>query len=330
MRALVTGGGGFLGRYIVEKLIARGDHVRVLSRRAYPDLVKLGCECVQGDLRDREIVVDACRNRDVVFHVAALAGIWGKRQDFFSINVDGTRNVIDACRASSVPKLIYTSTPSVVFAMNDLEGVDETQPYPARFFGFYAESKAVAEKMVLNSDGQDGLSTCALRPHLIWGPRDNHIIPMLIQRAKSRRLVQIGEGRNLVDICYVENAADAHLSAADALAAHSCLSGQVYFLGDGNPVNLWEWIKSLLFVLELPTVDVQISYRNAYRIGTFMECLYTLLPFLGEPRLTRFMAAQFALSHYFDHSKARNDFGYNPRVSNKEGLRRTVAWFDGC
>ena len=326
--ALVTGGGGFLGRYIVEKLRDRDVTVRVLSRGYYPELENLGCECIQGDLRDEETVVRSCKDVNIVFHVAALAGVWGKRRDFFSINVDGTKNILKGCSVHKIPKLVYTSSPSVVFDMNDLEGVSEDYPYPPKYYAHYPESKAVAEQLVLKANNTE-LATCSLRPHLIWGPRDTHIVPMLTNRARQRKLVQVGSGENIVDITYVENAADAHILAGEALRSGSPIAGQAYFISDQKPVNLWEWVNNLLKLLDLPMVNKKIPYKTAYALGTAMEMIYTFLPFLGEPRITRFLASQFATSHYFDHSKSTNDFGYTPRISGSEGLQRTKKWYEG-
>ena len=325
--ALVTGGGGFLGRFIVEKLLACGIPVRVLSRGHYPELERLDCECFRGDIRNLEVVINACRNVDIVYHVAAIAGVWGKRHHFFSVNVDGTRNVIKGCQINKVPKLVYTSSPSVVFGMEDLEGVDEYQPYPQTYYAHYPESKAIAERLVLQASSINGLVTCSLRPHLIWGPRDTHIIPMLIKRAQQRTLVQIGAGKNKTDITYVENAAHAHILAGQALTQDSPVAGQAYFISDSAPVNLWEWVNNLLVKLNLPKVKKQMGFRTAYFLGTVMELAYSTFPFLEEPRITRFVASQFAKSHYFDNGKALKHLGYTPEVSNEEGLSKTIEWF---
>ncbi len=329
MHALVTGGGGFLGRYIVEKLRDRGDRVRVFARGHYPELEEIDCHCIRGDLRSPQDVDAACRDIDVVFHTAALAGFWGRRRLYEAINVDGTANVIRSCRTHHVPKLVYTSSPSVVFGMASLEDIAETCPYPDKYYSWYSWSKARAERMVLAANSENGPATCSLRPHLIWGPRDTHIVPLIVARARAGQLVQIGEGTNMIDINYVENSADAHLLAADALAADAAVAGQAYFIADRQPVNMWQWINELLARMDLPRVEKRISYRTAYAVGFGLECLYRVLPFLGEPRLTRFLVSHFAMSHYFDLSKAKRDLDYTGRVSNEEGLRRTVEWAKG-
>jgi len=327
MKALVTGGGGFLGRYIVEELLARGDSVRVLGRSRYPALERRGVETVQADIREEAAVVKALEAIDVVFHVAALPDLWGKWEDLYSINVNGTRNVLHACRIQGVSRLVYTSTPSVVFDQTDLCAVDEAYPYPDRYICHYPATKAIAERLVLKAHTKGDLLTVALRPHLVWGPGDRHLIPRVVERAKARQLYIVGDGSNRVDITYVENAAAAHILAADHLKPGSPVAGQAYFVSQGEPVVLWDFINQLLEKLEIPKITKAVSYRAAWAIGAILELLYGVLPLRGEPRMTRFLAAQLARSHYFDITKARRDLGYSPRVSTAEGLERLVREF---
>ncbi len=327
MHALVTGPGGFLGRSIVEQLLARGDRVRGLARGDYPEIAAMGVEMVQGNLADREVVGRACDDIDCVFHVAGKVGVWGHWFDYFRDNVHGTLNIISACREQGVPRLVFTSSPSVTFDGTDQRGVDESAPYPSKWLAHYPHSKALAEQFVLTING-DGLATCALRPHLVWGPRDHHLTARLIERAKSGRLRRVGLGANLVDMIYVENAAEAHLQAADALAlADSPVAGKAYFLSQGEPVKCWQWIDEILALVGLPPVDKAISRRSAYAIGKLMETAWwATRRFDSEPPMTRFVAQQLATDHWFDISAARRDFGYQPRVSTAEGMERLRAW----
>jgi nucleoside-diphosphate-sugar epimerase len=214
MRALVTGGGGFLGRAIVEQLLARGDAVTVLSRGRYPEVEALGAAGLSWDLSvDAPGLTEQLVGFDVIFHVAARAGVWGERSDFFAINVDGTRRILEAAVAAGVPRFVYTSSPSAVWSGSDEDGLTEADcPYPTEFLAFYPESKAAAERMVLAASGPD-LATTALRPHLIWGPRDPHLVPRLLDRGRAGKLKIVGEGKNRVGITYVDNAAHAHLLA---------------------------------------------------------------------------------------------------------------------
>jgi nucleoside-diphosphate-sugar epimerase len=322
MHSLVTGGGGFLGLYVVEQLVARGDRVRVLCRGDYPRLHELGVEIVRGDVRDATAVRTACEAIDTVFHVAAVAGIWGPWQHFYEINTVGTRNVLAGCHAGGVRKLVYTSSPSVVYDGRDHFGADESLPYPSSFLCHYPRSKAIAEQEVLAANGRDGLATVALRPHLIWGPRDNHLIPRLIERAKSGRLRRIGPGDNLISMVYVENAAAAHLQAEAKLTLGSPVAGQAYFINEPQPVNLWAWINELVARAGLPPVTKSASLRSAYAAGAVLESLWWLLRLSGEPSMTRFLAQQLGGSHHYSIARAERDFGYRPIVSVEEGMRR--------
>jgi nucleoside-diphosphate-sugar epimerase len=320
--ALVTGGGGFLGLYIVEQLVARGDRVRVLCRGRYQRLDELGVEQLQGDVRDAAVVGRACAGVDVVYHAAALSGIWGPWDHYHRVNTLGTLNVIAGCLVNRVPRLVYTSSPSVVYDGRDHLGADETLPYAARYLCHYPPSKALAEQAVLSANGIEGLATVALRPHLIWGPRDKHLIPRLMARARSGRLRRVGRGENLISMSYVENAAAAHLQAADRLAPNSPLAGKAYFINEPEPVNLWGWINELLVRAGLPAVTKSISPSAAYAAGAACELVYKALRLSSEPPMTRFLAQQLSGSHYYSIARAQRDFGYQPVVSVEEGLRR--------
>lgn len=325
MKALVTGGGGFLGQYIVEQLVARGDQVRNVSRSYYSELDALGVESIQGDLRDPQTAANACQGVDVVFHTAAVAGIWGPWDHYHGINTLATHNIVSGCLTHHVPKLVFTSSPSVTFDGSDQRGVDESAPYPARWLCHYPHTKALAEQHVLEANDTNGLMTCSLRPHLIWGPRDRHLIPRLLERARSGKLRRVGDGANMVDMIYVENAAMAHLQAADGLEPGAPVCGRAYFISQGEPVNCWDWINQILGLAGLPPMTKSISFRTAWRIGASMEAAYGLLRLKSEPRMTRFLAAQLAKDHYFDIRRAVDDFGYHPHVSTEEGMQRLAA-----
>jgi len=320
MRALVTGGGGFLGSGITNALLKKGNEVSVMGRGRYPHL-PASIKILQGDIRDSEFVNASLKNIDTVFHTAAIPGIWG--QDFFSINVQGTENIINTCQNNSVRKLIFTSSPSVVFGNASLEGVNESTPYPVKYLCDYPRTKALAEKMVLQANTIN-LSTVALRPHLIWGPGDPHLVPRLLEKAQKNRLVQVGDGNNRVDILYIDNAVSAHLLACEALEGTTNVAGKAYFISDGEPVVLWDWINQLLSWMGRPNVSRKISYKNAMRLGGFLEGVYGLLGIKSEPPMTRFLASQLATSHYFDISRAKKDFDYQPLVSHEEGMRRLI------
>jgi nucleoside-diphosphate-sugar epimerase len=325
MKALVTGGGGFLGQAVVRRLLQRGYAVRSFSRREYPELSALGVEQCQGELANAGLVCAAAEGRDIIFHIGAKAGVWGAYKDFYRANVVGTQNVIAACRRHRIGRLVHTSSPSVVFDGRDMEGVNESAPYPEHFEAFYPQTKAEAERLVLAANDAE-LATVVLRPHLIWGPGDNHLVPRILARGRAGALRRIGDRPCLVDTIYIDNAAEAHLLAAERLALSSLVAGRAYFLAQGEPKPLWEIVNRILAAGGLPPVTRSITPERAYKIGWLLEKLYGLLRLSGEPRLTRFVARELSTAHWFDLSAARRDFGYAPRVSFDEGMVRLQQW----
>lgn len=324
MKALVTGGGGFLGSAIVRQLVARGDEAVIYSRGDYPGL---GAPVVRGDINDFDTLRGAAAGCHLIFHVAARAGVWGKREEFERTNIDGTRTVLRVCRTHGPKRLVYTSSPSVVFNGRDQENLDESAPYPDHFEADYPRTKAIAEREVLAANGQDGVATVSLRPHLIWGPGDNHLIPRIIARAKAGRLRRIGDGKNLVDTVYIDNAAAAHLLAADRLHLGSPIAGKAYFIAQGEPLPLWDLVNQILAAAGLPPVTRSVSPRLAYFIGWVLEGWHRLVCPKREPRMTRFVARELATSHWFNLTAARRDLGYEPTVRVEEGLRRLRTSF---
>ncbi len=325
MQAFVVGGGGFVGSAIVRQLVDIGAEVAVYGRNHYQHLEQYGVRQIQGDILDSEHLIRSMQGYDTVFHVAAKAGIWGPKQDFELANVTGTRNVLGACFAGSVRSLVYTSTPSVVFNREDLKGADESTPYARRFLCYYASSKAMAEQMVLTANSEV-LKTCAIRPHLVWGPGDPHLLPRLIDRGKTGQLKIVGDGSNLVDITYVDNVAEAHILAADNLNSSATAAGNAYFISQGEPVNLWDWINDLFARIGVSPVKKKIGFTTAYIVGSLLEGIYTWFSIAREPRMTRFLAEQLARSHWFSIDRAKRDLGYTPKISTAEGLDRVVAW----
>ncbi len=325
MTVLVTGGGGFLGGAIIDQLLARGESVRSISRSAYPALEAKGVTCIQGALADAQALSNAAEGCDLVFHVAAKAGVWGRYEDYFEANVVGTRNVIEACKTHQVPHLVHTSSPSVTFAGEDENGVDESIPYAPTFLCNYPKTKAQAEQEVLAAN--DGtLHTVALRPHLIWGPGDNHLVPRIVARAKAGRLKLVGDGSNRVDATFVDNAAAAHLAAADELHGDGTCAGKAYFISNDEPIAMKDLLNQILAAADLPPVTKSVPPGLAYAVGAAMEGAYRLLGKAEEPMMTRFVARQLATDHWYDISAARNDFGYTPTVTMTDGMERLKAW----
>ena len=325
MRALVTGGGGFLGSALVRRLIERGDTVRVLARGEYPALQQLGAELVRGDVRDAEATAKACAGVDVVFHTAAKAGGWGDRSEYEAINVQGTANVIAGCRSAAVPHLVHTSSPSVVHTGGDIEGADESLPYGAHFTADYPRTKMLAERLVREA-ADVTLATVALRPHFIWGPGDRHLLPRLLARARAGKLRQVGKRDVKTDTIYVDNCVDAHLLSADKLRAGAPISGRAYFISDGEPIGVWTMANRMLEAAGAPKVGKPVPAWLAYGVGATLEAAHATFGIDREPLMTRFGASELSHAQWYDISAARRDLGYAPRVTIEEGLKRLKAW----
>lgn len=332
---LVTGGTGFLGRRLVERLLADGRRVTVLGRTPAPDLEKRGVVFIRTSLDDTAAVAAACAGIETVFHIAAKVGVWGRPEDFFRINVLGTRALLEGCKRHGVQRFIHTSTPSVVYHGGDLRGADESLPLTTDCPSPYPLSKAVAEREVLAANG-DSLRTVALRPHLIWGTGDPHLVPRVLARAKAGRLRIVGAGLNRVDMVHVENVVDAHLLAELALgklqisnpkSQMPAAAGRAYFITNDEPVVLWDWINGLLTALGEKPVTKRISLRAATTVGAVCETLWRTLPLKGEPPMTRFVAKELATDHWFDIAASKRDLGYTPRISMAQGTAELIAWY---
>jgi nucleoside-diphosphate-sugar epimerase len=325
MKILVTGGTGFIGRRLVERLVERGDEVHVLARGASGTDLPAGAQLHRGDVAEMSSVASAARGCATVFHVAAKAGISGPREDYVRANVEGTRNVVDACRRHSIPRLVHTSTPSVVFDGTDMEGVDERVPYARSFEAAYPETKAEAERMVLAANGPE-LATVALRPHLVWGPGDRHLVPRVVARAREGKLALVGDGSKKVDSTYVDNAVDAHLAAGTRLEPGAPCAGKAYFVSDGAPLPLRELLDRILAAAGLPPVTRSVTPGKALFAGRVLERAHAWFRLAGEPPMTRFLARELATAHWFDIGAARRDLGYEPKVGIDEGMKRLEAW----
>ncbi|MDX1300797.1 2-alkyl-3-oxoalkanoate reductase [Photobacterium sp.] len=353
--AFVTGAGGFLGKAICRYLRKAGIAVTGFARGDYPELEQMGITMVKGDISNKTMLMKAMQGCDLVFHVASKAGVWGSKEDYYSPNVDGARNILDACQALRINKLVYTSTPSVTFAGFDEAGIDESAPYADNYLNYYAESKAIAEQMVLVANGRllenancldvidslEGsaclkgterqLKTVALRPHLIWGPEDPHLVPRVIDRARAGRLKLVGREDKLVDTIYVDNAAYAHILAALRLSdPQAVCAGKAYFLSNDEPITMAAMLNKILSCADLPPVRKRIPASLAYGVGALLEWIYGWSGKKQEPVMTRFVARQLSTCHYFDISAAKRDLGYVPVVSIEQGMKRLKASLNSC
>lgn len=325
MKILVTGGGGFLGSHICQQLRFRGHEVVSIARNRYPLLDSIGVRQISGDISALDPLLVATKGCDAVIHTAAKAGIWGSLADYTSANIAGTMAVLGACEMNGVGKLVYTSTPSVVHTGVDIAGGNEALPYAREFKAHYPATKAAAEQQVLAANGPN-LATVALRPHLIWGPGDNHLLPKLVARARAGRLRFVGPSKK-IDTIYIDNAVQAHLDALDRLQPGAACAGRAYFISQGQPILLDDMINRLLKAVGLPPEQRRISLRTAMILGSVCEQWYRLTGNRNDPPMTRFLAEQLSTAHWFDIHAARRDLGYQPKVSLTEGLVRLSEWW---
>lgn len=327
MKAVVTGGGGFVGSAVCRRLRDLGHDVTALGRRPHADLAAEGIRTVVHDLAaaDAESGLAAIlAGADCVFHTAAHVKMWGPREAFVRGNIAATHHVIAACRAVGVARLVFTSSPSVVAADHDLRGVDESQPYPTRYRALYPETKAAAERAVLEAHGP-GLRTIALRPHLIFGPGDTNLVPTILRRARAGRLVRVGDGTNLVDLTFIDDCVAAHLLAAAALDERPAAGGRAFFISQGTPVRLWEWIDRVLALHGMPPVRRRMSATTAALVAMVAEGVWQTLGLTSDPPLTRFLAEEMATDHYFDITAARRELGFVPSCDVWQATERSFG-----
>ena len=330
-RVFVTGAGGFLGKALCSYLRSVDIDVVGFARSDYPALKKMGVTLFRGDIADKQALLNAMQSCDLVFHVASKAGVWGSKKSYFSPNVTGCENIISACQELNITRLVYTSTPSVTFSGTDENGIDESQPYAAKFLNFYGLSKAIAEQKVLQANGsllknQQTLKTVALRPHLIWGPGDPHLIPRVLARAATGKLKLIGKEDKLVDTIYIDNAVYAHLLAAIRLDdLLPICAGKAYFLSNDQPILMADMLNKILACKGIKPVTKRIPAALAYAVGSILELTYKALRKQNEPIMTRFVARQLSTSHYFNISAAKTDLNYQALISIDQGMEKLKA-----
>jgi nucleoside-diphosphate-sugar epimerase len=329
MRVLVTGGGGFLGSAICRQLLARGDEVIAYQRSTADELKKLGIVVIQGDITDKELLNKASRKAGAIIHTAAKAGLSVNYDDYFGPNVTGTQNVLSACLSNGIEKLVFTSSPSVTHSDGDIEGGDESLPYPESYNSPYPATKALAEKEVMAANCPE-LHTVSLRPHLIWGPGDTHLLPKLLERARHGKLKLPGPDK-LIDTVYIDNAAKAHLLALDKLETHpETVGGKTYFISNDEPMAQGRIIGGLLEAAGVEVAIQAIAPGLAIAAGTLLEAGWKLFGLKSDPPLTRWSAEHLSTAHWYDITAAKRDLGYRAEVSIKEGLEKlTAAYLSG-
>ena len=320
--ALVTGGSGFLGRAIVKLLLAKGVNVNVLCRGDYPDLIDSGCKLFRGEVSDEKAVLEAAKGCTIVFHTAAKAGVCEPYSEYERINYQGTLTLLNVCHQLGIERFVYTSTPSVVIGHNGIRNGDESLPYldVNEDTAYYPRSKTLAEKAVLTANGPK-LATVAIRPHLIWGPGDNHLVPRLVRKTRLGKMKFVGDGKNIVDTTFIDNAANAHILAGEALSQNAKCAGKAYFITNGEPTPIAEITNKLIACAGCGPVSATIPFKTAYYIGAVIEWVFRTFKLKSEQPITRWMACELAQDHWFSIEAAKRDFGYEPKISIEEGLK---------
>lgn len=326
MKALVTGGAGFVGRHLVERLLAEGHEVNTvdLVSPMLDEVGELGSRIFGCDLRDAHALGESFKGVDTVFHVAAFASPWGSHEKFWSVNVDGTENVINASKRSGVRRLVAVSSTSAVFdGYTPHVMADETLPYPTKFLSPYSSSKSVGERLVLCANSKE-LETTVLRPHLIWGPRDKTFLARFLAHARAGPIFHIGGGKTMTDTTYVDNLVEGLVLAA----ASNKSPGNVYFITNGEPVTYGSFMDRILDIFDLPPARGSIPIPLARGLGIACEGIWSALKLKTEPMLTRYKLAEVTREHTYRIDKAKKDLGYEALVDNQEGFLRMVEWVD--
>jgi 2-alkyl-3-oxoalkanoate reductase len=328
VKILITGGTGFIGHSLAKQLLSAGHEIHVVGRSASPPESK-NFERIAyhtHDLSAQEISPSVISGTDFVFHIAAKAGVGGSYSSYYAANYQATVNLLKSCLDCRIPRMIFTSSPSVVFSRSSIRGGDESLAYVKSNLSSYATTKALAERAVLEAHSPGTFQALALRPHLVWGEGDPHLLPQVIKRHKAGKLRIVGNGENRVDLTHIDNVCHAHLCAMEALLENKTAGGKAYFIGQNEPVRLWAWLNDLFEQLDLPPLEKRVSFGKAYFAGLFLENFWQLLRLRKDPPMTRFVACQLAHDHWFSHQAAKTDLGYEPILSMKEGVVKSLDW----
>lgn len=324
--SLVTGASGFVGSHLVRRLVGRGDRVVATDVRGRADLpVPVSC----ADVTDAAALGSLVAGMDVVFHAASLVQTSRAGADrVWAVNLGGTRALLVAARDAGVKRFVYVSSASVVYEGRDIEGVDESAPYARGSLAPYADSKIAAEKEVRAADAPGAMRTCAIRPHVIFGPGDRRFFPAVVARARAGQLrLGVGSGTKLSDFTYIDNVIDALVLADEALARDPALGSNAYFVTDGEPMGFWDFVDRVLIALGKPKTVGRVPFPVAYAAAAIVEWKNSVMRAepVPEDGMTRFAMRYLCTHHWFCIDRARRDLRYRPVVATGEGIARTVA-----
>jgi nucleoside-diphosphate-sugar epimerase len=315
--AFVTGGSGFIGGTLIRRLVSEGWAVRALARSpsSAQKVREAGAEPAEGDLDAVAAMRAGADGCEVAFHAAAHLGEWGKRSEFERVNVQGTRNVVEACRLAGVRRLVHVGTEAGLLDGNALVDADESAPLKPNSKAAYSATKARAEQVVRDANG-NGLETVVVRPRLVWGRGDTTILPALVEAVKAGRFAWIGGGRHLTSTTHVDNTVHGLM-----LGAERGRPGEVYFVTDGDPVVFREFFVELLGTQGVEMPDRSMPAPVARTAAAASEAIWRLLPLKGQPPVTRLAVWLSSLECTIDISKARGELEYAPVRTIDEGMQ---------
>ena len=319
MTVLVTGTSGLLGAGVADALLARGTAVRTFQRGASASRSVSGAgEDLRGSVTDPAAVERAVDGVDAVIHLAAKVSLAGDERDFETVNVGGTRLLLDAARRAGVSRFVFVSSPSVAHAGISIVGDDALPADPVRARGPYARTKAAAELAALAADAP-GFATVAVRPHLVWGPNDTQLIARIVERARDGRLPLLGAGAALIDTVYRDNAVDAIVAALDRAEV---VHGQSFVVTNGEPRTVAELMSSICRAARVQPPRVRVPAGIARFAGGIVEAVWRVAPGEDEPPMTRFLAEQLSTSHWYDQRRTQALLDWTPAVPLDEGFAR--------
>jgi nucleoside-diphosphate-sugar epimerase len=319
--AFVTGGSGFIGGRLIERLVGEGRAVRALARSdtAAATVETLGAEAVRGDLGDRASLAAGAAGADVAFHLAAHLGEWGPWEEFERGNVEGTRNALAACAEAGVRRFVHCGTEAALMAGEPLVHVDETNPLRPDSRAPYPATKAKAE-MAVRAANRQGFETVVLRPRFVWGKGDTTLLPELVDTVEKGQFAWIGGGKNVTDTTHVDNVVEGLV-----LAAAKGKPGKAYFVTDGEPVVFREFVTAMLETQGVEAPSRSVPAWAAAPMARIAETAWKLLPLPGDPPMTTFRSWLLTQECTIDIDKARNELGYAPIVTHEQGLAELSA-----
>eukprot|EP00252_Welwitschia_mirabilis_P022386 TRINITY_DN6041_c0_g1_i1.p1 TRINITY_DN6041_c0_g1~~TRINITY_DN6041_c0_g1_i1.p1 ORF type:complete len:588 (+),score=48.61 TRINITY_DN6041_c0_g1_i1:84-1847(+) len=342
---VVTGGRGFAARNLVQKLLKsrRWKIVRIADLphtlnlddhdrgSILQDALEVGRAVFESaDVTRKQDLIKVFHGASVVFHMAAPNPSINDFKLHYRVTVQGTQSVISACLECKVKRLIYTSSASVVFdGLHDIINGDESMTYPDKHNDIYSEMKAQAEAMVLESNGRQGLSTCALRPSSIFGAGDDCFVPLIVTQARAGKMkFVIGHGKNMYDFTYVDNVSHAHICAEQAMntAAHD-VGGKAFFITNMEPIRFWDFVSSILEGLGYHRPYIKIPEQLAMVVAKVLEYSSSIMASDNMSHLTCSRLRLISRTRTFNCARAQNYIGYSPTVSLEEGIKRTLESF---